>query len=145
MAFRFIPREEKFYQDFLAISDELKKGARLLEEMLEVSRIETGRFQDASALAPLYANALSPDEYVSQDTVRLQYSKCESSILPGPQKTLRWGVPDGARGPDGQLVHDDFLLADSLVAMLDKLEWVSYSPTLIVPGRDSLEDMDRNF
>lgn len=35
MAFRFIPREEKFYQDFLAIADELKKGARLLEEMLE--------------------------------------------------------------------------------------------------------------
>ncbi len=35
MAFRLIPREEKFYQDFLAIADELKKGAKLLEEMLE--------------------------------------------------------------------------------------------------------------
>ena len=34
MAFRLIPREEKFYQDFLAISDELTKGAKLLEEML---------------------------------------------------------------------------------------------------------------
>ena len=34
MAFRLIPREEKFYQDFLAIADELKNGARLLEEML---------------------------------------------------------------------------------------------------------------
>ena len=34
MAFRFIPREEKFYEDFLAISDELTKGAKLLEEML---------------------------------------------------------------------------------------------------------------
>ena len=34
MAFRLIPREEKFYQDFLAIADELKKGARLLEDML---------------------------------------------------------------------------------------------------------------
>ena len=34
MAFRFIPREEKFYQDFLAIADELKNGAKLLEEML---------------------------------------------------------------------------------------------------------------
>lgn len=34
MAFRFIPREEKFYNDFQALADELKGGARLLEEML---------------------------------------------------------------------------------------------------------------
>ena len=35
MAFRLIPREEKFYTDFQALADELKTGARLLEEMLE--------------------------------------------------------------------------------------------------------------
>ena len=35
MAFRLIPREEKFYQDFQALGDELKSGARLLEAMLE--------------------------------------------------------------------------------------------------------------
>ena len=34
MAFRFLPREEKFYGDFLAMADELQKGARMLEEML---------------------------------------------------------------------------------------------------------------
>ena len=34
MAFRLIPREEKFYADFLALADELLKGAQLLEEML---------------------------------------------------------------------------------------------------------------
>jgi uncharacterized protein len=34
VAFRLIPREEKFYQDFLTIADELKNGARLLEEMV---------------------------------------------------------------------------------------------------------------
>ena len=34
MAFRLIPREEKFYDDFLALADELQVGARLLEEML---------------------------------------------------------------------------------------------------------------
>ncbi len=32
--FRLIPREEKFYADFIAIADELKVGARMLEEML---------------------------------------------------------------------------------------------------------------
>jgi predicted phosphate transport protein (TIGR00153 family) len=34
MAFRLIPREEKFYTDFQALADELKRGAGLLEEML---------------------------------------------------------------------------------------------------------------
>jgi uncharacterized protein len=32
--FRLIPREEKFYADFIALADELIAGARLLEEML---------------------------------------------------------------------------------------------------------------
>jgi len=38
MAFRLLPREEKFYTDFLALADELKKGAALLEAMLAPER-----------------------------------------------------------------------------------------------------------
>jgi uncharacterized protein len=34
LRFRLIPREEKFYADFIALADELMVGARLLEEML---------------------------------------------------------------------------------------------------------------
>ena len=34
MAFRLIPREEKFFSDFLTMTDELKHGALLLEAML---------------------------------------------------------------------------------------------------------------
>ena len=34
MAFRLIPREEKFYTDFQALADELKHGAQLLEQMV---------------------------------------------------------------------------------------------------------------
>src|SRR5438876_1692340 len=36
--FRLIPREEKFYSDFVAMADELVKGSRLLEEMLAGER-----------------------------------------------------------------------------------------------------------
>jgi hypothetical protein len=36
--FRLIPREEKFFSDFVAIGDELRRGARLLEEMLAPER-----------------------------------------------------------------------------------------------------------
>ena len=38
MAFRLIPREEKFFTDFQALADELKRGGRLLEEMLAPER-----------------------------------------------------------------------------------------------------------
>jgi uncharacterized protein len=38
MNFRLIPREEKFFTDFQALADELKHGARLLEEMLRPDR-----------------------------------------------------------------------------------------------------------
>jgi uncharacterized protein len=34
MAFRLLPREERFYSDFQALADELKRGAKLLEDML---------------------------------------------------------------------------------------------------------------
>ncbi|MGZ4810179.1 MAG: DUF47 domain-containing protein, partial [Thermoanaerobaculia bacterium] len=32
-SFRLIPREEKFYSDFMAMADQLRAGARMLEEM----------------------------------------------------------------------------------------------------------------
>src|SRR5438105_15413022 len=34
--FRLIPREETFYVDFVAMADQLRVGARMLEEMLAV-------------------------------------------------------------------------------------------------------------
>jgi predicted phosphate transport protein (TIGR00153 family) len=38
LAFRLIPREEKFYHDFQALAEELQRGAGLLEEMLGPER-----------------------------------------------------------------------------------------------------------
>ncbi len=34
--FRLIPREEKFYDDFKVMADQLRQGARLLEQMLAI-------------------------------------------------------------------------------------------------------------
>jgi hypothetical protein len=91
-----------------------------------LSIIETGRFIDP---APT-------------DEVRLQYSRCISEILPGPSKHLRWGVPDGSRGPDGELIHDDYVLADSLTAVLDRLEWNINTEPFFSSGFDPLERID---
>ena len=44
--FRLIPREEKFYADFQALADELKTGARLLEEMLAPERPIWGKAEE---------------------------------------------------------------------------------------------------
>jgi len=38
MAFRLIPREEKFFDDFIQMAGEIKQGAVLLAEMLEPER-----------------------------------------------------------------------------------------------------------
>jgi uncharacterized protein len=46
VAFRFIPREEKFYQDFQALADELHRGALLLEEMLAAERPSWNKAQE---------------------------------------------------------------------------------------------------
>ena len=115
--------------------------------------IETGRFRDCSASSHLDLRSAtegdraadSPPHFrspangegwatvpallagrvrpVHPDAVRLQYAHCQSAILPGPAKILRWGVPEGTRGPDGDIIHDDFVIADSLVAVLDRLDW----------------------
>jgi len=103
-----------------------------------LSIIETGRFSaepPSSRDQPHWQHESSLDSSYS-DIVRLQYSHCISEILPGPGKTLRWGVPDGVRAPDGSLIHDDFILADSLIAVLDRLEWRAhvFLPPVLVPG-----------
>jgi len=38
LAFRLIPREERFYDDFLALAEQIRRGAVLLEEMLRPER-----------------------------------------------------------------------------------------------------------
>jgi uncharacterized protein len=35
LAFRLIPREERFYDDFIALAEEIRRGAAMLETMLE--------------------------------------------------------------------------------------------------------------
>jgi hypothetical protein len=91
--------------------------------------IETGRFRDC---------ARTPE-------IEMQYEKCQSEILVGPAKTMRWGVKDGTRGADGLLVHDDFLLADALITALDKLEWSISIGTTILEFPDPDIEMRRNF
>jgi hypothetical protein len=87
--------------------------------------IETGRLRDCCL----------------SDPVRQQYEACQFEILPGPGKTLRWGVPEGRRGTDGELIHDDYLLADALLAELDRQKWNVSTEVEVIEGFDPLKEI----
>lgn len=91
--------------------------------------IEAGRFRDC----------------VQTEEVREQYQRCTSEILIGPAKTMRWGVKDGTRGADGQLIHDDYILADALITQLDLLDWYIASETTVIEQPDPLQEMDHAY
>lgn len=75
-----------------------------------------------------------------------QAEGCTFSLLPGPEKRMRWGVPESARDPlSGSLLHDDLLLSAALSAVLDELPWPSGAPAALVRGKDPLEDMEGKF
>jgi hypothetical protein len=100
-----------------------------------LSLIETGRFRDRTDAPGERQGSITPA------MVDEQYAACISEILPGPQKTMRWGVPDGTRNGNGELIHDDIVIADALITEVDGLEWRRSSPTLIVEPKDPLEEM----
>ena len=88
--------------------------------------IDSGRFKD-------YAG--------SSGTFWEQVEFCQFEILSGPQKRVKWGVPDGTRNPaTGELVHDDQLISAALVAALDEQDWSFTSPTFIINAPDPLDD-----
>lgn len=75
---------------------------------------------------------------------QLQY--CQYEIVPGPEKRMRWGVPDGTLDPaSGEAVHDDLLISAALCAVLDSQPWGAVGPALVVPGRDPLQELDSGF
>jgi hypothetical protein len=97
-----------------------------------IAMIETGRFRDCADGIPV----TEVDE---------QYANCVSEVLVGQQKIMRWSVPEGRRNADGELIHDDIVVADALITRVDKLEWILTSETRIIQPRDPLEQMDRNY
>lgn len=70
------------------------------------------------------------------ETFLLQLQECESETKIGPSKTLKWGVPETARKPNGNYLHDDDLLASALCAVLDAKEWTTTTEPASYEGYD---------
>lgn len=75
------------------------------------------------------------------DEMSRQLDACQYSILDGPGKVMRWGVPQGSREPgSGELVHDDYLISAALVSLLDHETW-GVAESAIIEQKDILEGM----
>jgi hypothetical protein len=71
-----------------------------------------------------------------------QLEHCQYSILEGPGKIMRWGVPNGKRQVStGELVHDDFILSAALISQLDHETW-GLSESQVINQPDILIDLN---
>lgn len=89
--------------------------------------METGRLKN-------HSNPTGEQEAHLKQLANVQYTI-------GPNQSLRWGVPDGARDPQtGENLHDDWVMSDALVTELDKKEW-STQASAPIPQSDPLDGM----
>ena len=96
--------------------------------------IETGRYKE-------YLNTACQ----LQRNFWLQVDSCQHTVLDGPGKMLRWGVPDGTRDPaTGELIHDDLLISAALCSALDEKEW-GIARSDVVNSVDPLADFEEIF
>ena len=97
-----------------------------------ITVIESGRYKEYRASAGMN----SMDEEMHR-----QLEHCQYSILDGPGKVMRWGVPDGKRDvTTGELVHDDYIVSAALISTLDHEAW-GLGESQVVRQKDILEGM----
>ena len=104
--------------------------------------VDAGRWQETlSAAEDQNQQALFQREFFAQ------LAACQFEVLPGPDRHIRWSVPEGMKDVvTGELLHDDWIFSAALATVLDDHEWnFSSGPALIVPGRDPLQEMEGNF
>jgi hypothetical protein len=96
--------------------------------------VETGRFKDYE----------KNEGFDLQDIFFDECAYCGMEVGEGPDRPLKWGVPDGTRNAHGDLVHDDMLISAALCWVLDKQEWGTARAELVAP-RDIFEGMAEVF
>jgi hypothetical protein len=62
-------------------------------------------------------------------------------IVPGPERRMKWGVPEGTRdAATGELVHDDLVMSAALCAVLESQTW-GLGVSEVVAAFDPLADL----
>ncbi len=97
--------------------------------------IDSGRLQDYAPSQPGQLAAL-------HDLFFEQLTATQYEIVPGPDKKIKWAVPEGTRNmANGELIHDDLVLSAALLAILDEQAWAITGPAAVVKAADPLDDM----
>ncbi|MEL7644990.1 MAG: hypothetical protein AAGU04_01810 [Anaerolineaceae bacterium] len=102
--------------------------------------VDTGRFQDYLPTEPHSQQGRLHALFYRQ----LQAVAYEVSL--GPERNIRWGVPETARDPlDGSKLHDDLVLSAAMTAVLDEQNWREAGIPLLIQAADPLREMDGAF
>jgi hypothetical protein len=95
--------------------------------------VETGRYQD-------YAD----DQGTETRQFWYEVGACEREVVPGPSRTLKWGVWESP-AYDGLVArgHDDLLISAAMTAVLDRQVWPGTgSSATATTHTDVLQDID---
>ena len=66
-------------------------------------------------------------------------------ISVGPNRTMKWGVPNGTRDEStGDLLHDDLVISASLCALLEEQQWGTAESSIVI-AQDPLSDLSEVF
>ncbi|MDY6846982.1 MAG: hypothetical protein SVP52_07590, partial [Chloroflexota bacterium] len=107
--------------------------------LIDTGRLKTYAFPDK--LSPK-TNQLPATLHQLQANFFQQLQYCQYEILPGPDKKIKWSVPDGTRDPaTGDLIHDDLIISAALLSILDQQSWSITGPAAVVKASDPLDDM----
>lgn len=114
--------------------------------------VDTGRFQDFNPRGdpekwqtnPLLACVASEQDRLQALFYR-QLAGIQAEVSPGPERYLRWSVPEGARDPEGGLLHDDLALSAAMCAILDEQSWHLPAQFALISASDPILEMDGGF
>ena len=115
--------------------------------------LDTGRLQDFAAGEPLFetdihnplGEAMRDEQERLQALFLRQLAGIKSEVLPGPERLLRWSVPEGTPDPLGGSLHDDLAISAAMVAVLDDYTWPGVAAPEFVQALDPLIEMNGGY
>ena len=116
--------------------------------------VDTGRFQDfkprqafttEDGRLNLLSLQMADEQERLQSLFQRQLQALSFEVGIGPQKTLKWWVPDGTSDPLGGLLHDDLVISAAMTAILDEYEWTPTFAPAIIQASDPIREMDGGF
>jgi len=99
--------------------------------------IDTGRLKDYAMEKDGSSHLAEIQRIFYEQMIATQYE-----IVPGPEKKIKWSVPEGTRNiENGELIHDDLVISAAMITIMDERNWTVTGPAAVIKARDPLDDM----